>query len=104
MDEGPSFAVSAVEVLKASGPQGRAMSQCPILVTYRPATTNTPGLLLWVWTQGRGGKLGCNRPRDDKKPDPPARTVHLKIETANSFSGSLPRWWSWNRLCNYSDV
>lgn len=35
-----SFAVSAVEVLKASRPQGRAMSQYPIPVSYGPAMTN----------------------------------------------------------------
>lgn len=52
---GASFAVSAVEVLKASGPQGLAMSQSSILVTYGPAMTNTPGLLLWVWVWGWGG-------------------------------------------------
>lgn len=40
---GASFAVSAVEVLKASGPQGLAMSQSPILVTYGPAMRNTLG-------------------------------------------------------------
>lgn len=51
---GASFAVSALEVLKASGPQGRAMSQSPIFVTYGPAMTNAPGLLLWLWAWGVG--------------------------------------------------
>lgn len=54
---GASFAVSAVEVLKASGPQGLAMSQSPIRVTYGPAMTNTPGPLLWVWVWEGDG---CN--------------------------------------------
>lgn len=40
---GASFAVSAVEVLKASRPQGRAMSHSPIRVTYRPAMTDVGG-------------------------------------------------------------
>ncbi len=51
---GASFAVSAVEVLKASGPQRWAMSQSPILVTYGPAMTNPQGLVLWVWAWGVG--------------------------------------------------
>lgn len=59
---GASFAVSAVEVLKASGPQGWAMSESPILVTYGPATTSTRGLLLRVWAWGG---LWYNSPRDD---------------------------------------
>lgn len=42
---GASFAISAVEVLKASRPQGRAMSHSPIRLTYRPAMTNAQGLL-----------------------------------------------------------
>lgn len=38
-----SFAISAVSVLNASGPQRLAISQSPIPVTYGPAMTNTPG-------------------------------------------------------------
>lgn len=52
-----SVAASAVEVLKASGPQGRPVSQSPIQATYGPAMMNAPLPLLSVWVL-RGGE-GC---------------------------------------------
>lgn len=59
---GTSFAVSAVEVLKAYGPKGQTVSLSPIPVTYGPATTNTQGLLLCGCTWG----AGIYSPRDQK--------------------------------------
>lgn len=65
---GASFAASAVEVLKASGPQGRAVSPSPILVTYGAAMTNTQGLLLQVLAWQREGGGEYYGPCDEARP------------------------------------
>lgn len=74
-----SFAISAVAVLNASGPQGLAISQSPILVTYGPAMTNTPR-----FPDGFGlGEWGYNiivHVKTEAKP--PARNVlYIQPET-----------------------
>lgn len=81
----------AVEVLKASGPLGWAVSHSPILVTYEPAMLNTPGLLAWVWIckdWGWGG--GCNvivHEMTGTKPPGQSISLHCQPETVKFLSG-----------------
>lgn len=83
---GTSFAVSAVEVLKAFGPQGRAVSQSPILVTYGPARQTPKGCCCGF----EHGGLGCNSPRDDRSQTPLDERIPLSSYSNHSVQLRFP--------------
>lgn len=83
---GASFAVSAVEVLKASGPQGLAMSQSPHpgdLWTCHDEHTRAALVGLGLG----GGWLQYNSPRDDGS-QTPLEGTHLSFFMQKPLSAS----------------